>query len=69
MVQPDAAGLSPFGPVSWYGVARPAAVSGLAGTMMSQLTFVVDAATAVVVDVAAAEALADAVAVGKVLVL
>jgi hypothetical protein len=38
MVQPDCAGLIPFGPVSWYGVARPCADSGFAGTMMSQLT-------------------------------
>jgi hypothetical protein len=27
--------------VSWYAVARPFAVSGWAGTMMSQLTFAV----------------------------
>jgi hypothetical protein len=38
MVQPDCAGLIPSGPVSWYGVARPCADSGFAGTMMSQLT-------------------------------
>jgi X-X-X-Leu-X-X-Gly heptad repeat protein len=37
MVQPESAGDVPFGPVSWYGVARPRALSGLAGTMMSQL--------------------------------
>jgi hypothetical protein len=36
MVQPESAGDVPFGPVSWYGVARPCALSGLAGTMMSQ---------------------------------
>src|ERR1700684_2052205 len=39
MVQPDASGVIPSGPVSWYAVARPFAVSGWAGTMMSQLTF------------------------------
>jgi hypothetical protein len=38
MVQPDCAADIPFGPVSWYGVASPAADSGFAGTMMSQLT-------------------------------
>ena len=36
MLQPEPAGDVPFGPVSWYGVARPCALSGLAGTMMSQ---------------------------------
>jgi len=61
IVQPDAAGLSPFGPVSWYGVARPAADSGFAGTMMSQLTF---AAAVVAVAVAVAVALVEAEAVG-----
>ena len=30
--QPVAAGDPPAGPVSWYGVARPLAVSGWAGT-------------------------------------
>jgi hypothetical protein len=39
MVQPDRAGELPWGPVSRNGVARPAAVSGFAGTMMSQATF------------------------------
>jgi hypothetical protein len=39
MVQPDRNGELPWGPVSRYGVARPAAVSGFAGTMMSQATF------------------------------
>ncbi|MGH3299591.1 MAG: hypothetical protein ACRDP7_48180 [Trebonia sp.] len=39
MVQPDCAGVIPFGPVSWYGVDSPCADSGFAGTMMSQLTF------------------------------
>ena len=46
MVQPDAAGEVPSGPVSWYGVARPLALSGFAGTMMSQLTLAAAAATA-----------------------
>jgi hypothetical protein len=36
MLQPEPAGDVPFGPVSWYGVARPCALSGLAGTTMSQ---------------------------------
>src|SRR6202035_1052051 len=49
MVQPDCAGLIPFGPVSWYGVDSPVADSGFAGTMMSQLTL---AAAVVVVPVA-----------------
>ena len=53
--QPDWAGVMPLEPVSWYGVARPVALSGFAGTIMSQLTL-----TAVVV--AAAEPLADALA-------
>src|ERR1700735_3061251 len=35
---PDCAGVCPSVPVSWYGVARPRALSGFAGTMMSQLT-------------------------------
>jgi hypothetical protein len=47
MVQPDCAGVIPSGPVSRYGVARPFADSGFAGTMMSQLTL----AAAVVVPV------------------
>jgi hypothetical protein len=38
MVQPDCSGLIPSGPVSTYGVARPFAVNGFAGTTMSQLT-------------------------------
>src|SRR5712691_7342650 len=37
MVQPEFAADVPPGPVSWYGVARPRALSGLAGTTMSQL--------------------------------
>src|SRR5580658_10492156 len=36
--QPVAAGDPPAAPVSWYGVARPFAVSGWAGTMMSQVS-------------------------------
>src|SRR6202044_2636615 len=61
---PDCAGVWPSVPVSWYGVARPRALSGFAGTMMSQLTL----ADAVVVPVADpdgaadGEALADALA-------
>ena len=39
IVQPDCSGVIPPVPVSWYGVARPVALSGFAGTMMSQLTF------------------------------
>src|SRR5437870_1306674 len=46
MLQPESAGDVPFGPVSWYGVARPCALSGLAGTMMSQLTLSAAAACA-----------------------
>ena len=37
MVHPEVAADVPAGPVSWYGVARPRALSGFAGTMMSQL--------------------------------
>jgi hypothetical protein len=59
MVQPDCAGVIPPGPVSWYGVARPFADSGFAGTMMSQLTL-----AAVVVTVLVDVALALAVALG-----
>jgi hypothetical protein len=60
MVQPDAAGVIPPGPVSWYGVASPAADSGSAGTMMSQLTLAaVVVAGAVVLVVADGVALAD----------
>jgi hypothetical protein len=50
MVQPDCAADIPSGPVSWYAVASPAADSGFAGTMMSQLTL---AAAVVVVPVVA----------------
>ena len=35
-VQLKAAAFSPSGPVSWYGVARPLALSGFAGTMRPQ---------------------------------
>jgi hypothetical protein len=61
MVQPDAAGVSPFGPVSCHGVESPVALSGSAGTMMSQLTL---ATAAGAVAVGLADADADAVAVG-----
>src|SRR6516165_629021 len=37
--QPVAAGDPPAAPVSWYGVASPLAVSGCAGTMMSQVSW------------------------------
>ena len=60
IVQPDAAGDVPSGPVSWYGVARPRALSGFAGTMMSQLTLA--AAAAAAAGAAAAGAAADAAA-------
>ncbi len=49
-VQPDAAGDSPSGPVSWYGVARPAALRGCAGTMISQLSFAAGAGAVAVAD-------------------
>jgi hypothetical protein len=45
MVHPEAAADVPDGPVSWYGVARPRALSGLAGTMMPQLARADDAAS------------------------
>jgi hypothetical protein len=61
MVQPDCAGVIPPGPVSWYGVARPCAESGSAGTMMSQLTL-----AAVVVAVWVALAVADVLGHGVV---
>jgi hypothetical protein len=57
MVHPDCAGVIPFGPVSWYGVASPCADSGFAGTMMSQLTL------AAVVAVLVADGVAPALAV------
>jgi hypothetical protein len=71
MLQPDWAGVIPPVPVSWYGVARPCAVSGLAGTMMSQFTLaaaaggVADAEGVGVVQVALGLAEADAVVVGE----
>src|SRR5271165_843196 len=55
IMQPDAAGDVPSGPVSWYGVARPRALSGFAGTMMSQLTLAA---------AAGADALAEALGQG-----
>jgi hypothetical protein len=39
IVQAEAAGEAPSGPVSWYGVASPAALSGSAGTTISQSEF------------------------------
>jgi len=54
MVQPESAADVPFGPVSSYGVARPRALSGRAGTMMSQLVLSAAAACA-----AGADALPD----------
>jgi len=62
MVQPDASGVIPSGPVSWYAVARPFAVSGWAGTMMSQLTFAVAVVATLLVaeGVGVADGLADA---------
>jgi hypothetical protein len=50
MVQPDCAGVIPFGPVSWYGVAMPCADSGFAGTMMLQLTLAAAAGALAVAD-------------------
>ena len=61
MLQPDAAGVIPFGPVSCHGVARPCALSGLAGTMMLQFMLVV-AAAAVAVGLAVADAVVHGVA-------
>jgi hypothetical protein len=72
MLHPDVAGLCPFVPVSWYGVDRPWAVSGFAGTMMSQLTFAAAAAGAVAVAVGAGLAAltdGDGVAPGEALAL
>src|ERR1700733_7700557 len=65
---PDCAGVCPSVPVSWYGVARPRALSGFAGTMMSQLTLtaavvvVVPGAAGAADGAAAAEALAEGLA-------
>ena len=65
VVQPDAAGVIPAGPVSWYGVARPAAVSGSAGTIMSQLTFAAaTGAVAVALGVTVGQGVATALVVG-----
>jgi hypothetical protein len=63
MAQPEAWGDIPFGPVSWNGVASPGAVSGLAGTMRTQLTLAA-AAAGVAEDVAGAVGDALAVAAG-----
>ena len=65
-VQPDAAAVIPPGPVSWYGVARPGAVSGSAGTTMLQ-SALATATGAVAVALADADAVADALvdAVGQ----
>jgi hypothetical protein len=70
MVQPDCAGVIPFGPVSWYGVASPCADSGFAGTMMSQLTLAAAAAAvAVLVADVVGHGVADAEVVGAVVVV
>jgi hypothetical protein len=61
MVQPDAPGDIPSGPVSWYGVASPWALSGLGGTTMSHDTL---AAAAPAVAVADGHGAAEADAVG-----
>src|ERR1700761_6241364 len=63
MVQPDCAGVIPFGPVSWYGVAIPCADSGFAGTMMLQLVLAA-AVVAGAVPVPLGHGAADAVVVG-----
>jgi hypothetical protein len=63
-VQPDACGDIPLGPVSWYGVARPWADSGLAGTTSTQLTLAAATAAGVAVAVALAVALAVGLVVG-----
>src|SRR6266566_2466948 len=60
IVQPEAAGVVPFAPVSWYGVARPCALSGFAGTMMSQFMLAAAAGAAGAVAVAAADGAAIA---------
>jgi hypothetical protein len=69
MVQPDCAGVIPPGPVSWYGVARPCADSGFAGTMMSQLTLAAVVVAVPVVVVALGHGVADAVLVGVAVVV
>jgi hypothetical protein len=66
IVQPDAAGVIPFGPVSCHGVASPAALSGFAGTMMSQLTLTAAAAVAVGLADTVGVTEADADAVGQI---
>jgi hypothetical protein len=63
MVQPDCAAVMPPAPVSWNGVARPAADSGLAGTMMSQAVFATGAGADVVAD-ADGDGVTQAVEVG-----
>jgi hypothetical protein len=63
MVQPDASGDIPSGPVSWYGVASPWALSGLGGTTMSHDTLAA-AAAALAVAVADGHGAAVADAVG-----
>src|ERR1035438_4404259 len=65
MVQPDAAGVIPFGPVSCHGVARPAALSGSAGTMMLQFTLATATGAVAVAD-ALAETVGHGVAVAVV---
>src|SRR5215471_18194690 len=55
MVQPEASGDAPFGPVSWYGVASPRAVSGRAGTMITQSVFAAGGAAVADGDAAAVE--------------
>jgi hypothetical protein len=70
MLQPDAAGVAPFGPVSCHGVASPAALSGSAGTMMLQFTLATAAgAVAVAVALADADAVAHGVAVAVAVVV
>ena len=59
IVQPDCAGVMPAGPSSCHGVARPCALSGLAGTMMRQFTLAAAAA-------AVAVAVGVAVVVGQI---
>jgi hypothetical protein len=63
MVQPEASGDIPSVPVSWYGVARPWALIGLGGTMMSHDTLAA-AAAALAVAVADGHGVAVADVVG-----
>src|SRR5258708_40050302 len=68
IVQPDCCGVMPFDPVSWYGVASPWAVSGLAGTTSEQLTLAAAAAAGAVADaggLAAADGAADPPGLGR----